>query len=198
MKVTSVRSTTTPRFPSSASPRRRLPSLGAVAASISPRSDTTWVVSSTASSTNPKSLTCRKISPAAVSRNRRARTSHPGRRRHAWLGAAAAFDARRTRVVPHAALAQLPRAERQLDPAAAGAVAAAARARALSASTVVPARVIVVIPQAEEPDQPDHEQPDVEDAEADHEDPPLGGHRFDASAMTERVEALFSFRRPDS
>src|SRR5687768_5063858 len=191
MKVTSVRSTTTPRVPSSAKPSRRLPSLGAVAASISPRSDTTWVVSSTASSTNPKSLTCRKISPAAMSRHRRARSSYASRRRHARLAAPTAFDARSARVVAHAPLAQVPGAQRQLDAAAPGAVAPAARAGALAAAAVVAARIVVVVAQAEEPDQPDHEQADVEDAEANHEDPPLGGHRFDATAMTERVEALF-------
>jgi hypothetical protein len=49
-------------LPSSASPKRRLPNLGAVIASISPRSDTTWVVSSTISSTNPKSITAPKLS----------------------------------------------------------------------------------------------------------------------------------------
>jgi hypothetical protein len=35
---------------------------------------------------------------------------------------------------------------------------------------------VVVVPQTEEPDKPHDQEPDIEDAEADHEDPTLGGH----------------------
>jgi hypothetical protein len=100
-------------------------------------------------------------------------------------------------VVAHAPAAEVPLAERELDAAASRTVAAAAGPWALAAAAVVTAGIVVVVAQPEEPDQPDHEQADVEDAEPNHEDPPLGGHRFDATAMTEWVEAFFSFRRPD-
>ena len=46
---------------------------------------------------------------------------------------------------------------------------------ALSAPEVVPV-VVVVVTQAEEPHQPHDKGPDVEDAEANHEDPPLQAH----------------------
>jgi len=46
---------------------------------------------------------------------------------------------------------------------------------ALSATEVVPV-VVVVVTQAEEPHQPHDKSPDVEDAEANHEDPPLQAH----------------------
>jgi hypothetical protein len=94
-------------------------------------------------------------------------------------------------VVAHAPAAQVPLAERELDAPASRTIAAATGPRALAAAAVVPAGIVVVVAKPEEPDQPDHEQADVEDAEANHEDPPLGGHRFDATAMTEPVEALF-------
>jgi hypothetical protein len=54
---------------------------------------------------------------------------------------------------------------------------ALARARIMTAPT---GPVIVggslVVSQPEEPDQPDHEQSHIEDAEANHEDPTLSGH----------------------
>jgi len=37
--------------------------------------------------------------------------------------------------------------------------------------------VVAVVTQAKEPDEPEHEQADVEDPEADHEDPPFRAHR---------------------
>jgi hypothetical protein len=88
----------------------------------------------------------------------------------------APLDAGPARVIAHTASAEIPGAQGQPDAASSGSVASSARARALAASAVVAARVIVVIAQPEEPDQPDDEEPHVEDAEADHEDPPLGGH----------------------
>jgi hypothetical protein len=69
-----------------------------------------------------------------------------------------------------------PAAERQADAVAAGTTVPGPRARPFAASAVVAPRVIVVVAQAEKPDQPDDQQPDVEHAEPDHEDPPLGGH----------------------
>jgi hypothetical protein len=35
---------------------------------------------------------------------------------------------------------------------------------------------VVVVAQAEEPDEPDDQEPHVQDAETDHEDPALGAH----------------------
>src|SRR5215204_2536649 len=94
------------------------------------------------------------------------------------------------RVVANPALAEVPGAQRQLDSAAAGAVAPRTRPRALAPAAVVAAGVVVVVAEPEEPDQPDDEQPDVEDAEPDHEDPPLGGHRLDATTMARLVEGV--------
>src|SRR5215208_5050939 len=48
--------------------------------------------------------------------------------------------------------------------------------RTATAVVAVIARARVVVTQAEEPDQPEHEQSDVEDSEADHEDPALRAH----------------------
>src|SRR5215208_4876229 len=99
MKVTSVRSTTTARFPSSANPKKRLPSFGAVIASISPGSDTTWVVSSTALSTNPKSITPRKLSAALPERAgywRWAGTGELGRLTRAGAGTSGSWSRRRS------------------------------------------------------------------------------------------------------
>src|SRR5690349_17368145 len=50
------------------------------------------------------------------------------------------------------------------------------RGVARAAAVVVPV-VIVVVAQAEEPHKPHDEGSDVEDSEANHEDPPLQGHR---------------------
>ena len=72
--------------------------------------------------------------------------------------------------------AERPPSEREPDAVAARPVAIRARLRALAAAAVLPGRVLAVVAQPEEPDQPHHEQADVENPEADHEDPPLGGH----------------------
>ena len=45
-----------------------------------------------------------------------------------------------------------------------------------SAAALVGRLVAAVLAHAEEPDQPRNQQTYVEDAEADHEDPPLCGH----------------------
>src|SRR4051794_1719403 len=50
----------------------------------------------------------------------------------------------------------------------------ALRAGATAARTAIVGLVVVVIPQAEEPHQPQDQQAHVENAEAHHEDPPLG------------------------
>ena len=42
--------------------------------------------------------------------------------------------------------------------------------------TAVVVRVGVVVTQTEEPDEPEHEQANVEDPESDHEDPTLRAH----------------------
>src|SRR3954468_11365464 len=64
-------------------------------------------------------------------------------------------------------------------------LAEAAPARALARPWIAPAatravivRRAVVVSQPEEPDKPDHEQPDIEDAETNHEDPTLSGHHL--------------------
>ena len=58
--------------------------------------------------------------------------------------------------------------------AAAGTVTRAGAGAA--ARTVVAGRVVLVVTQAEEPDKPQDQQAHVENAEADHENPPLRGH----------------------
>jgi hypothetical protein len=55
---------------------------------------------------------------------------------------------------------------------------------AATARPVVVASTVVVA-KAEEPHEPHDEQPDIEDAEAHHEDPSLGGHR----PMLQRTKA---------
>ncbi len=45
-----------------------------------------------------------------------------------------------------------------------------------AASAAVVRRVLTVVSEAEEPDEPEHEETKVEDAESDHEDPPLQAH----------------------
>jgi hypothetical protein len=97
-------------------------------------------------------------------------------------------------VVAHAPATQAPWTERQLDAAASRALRASARAWALTAAAVVAARVVVVVAQPEEPDQPDDEQAHVEDAEADHEDPPLGGHGSMLARLRGRLKGFFRER----
>jgi hypothetical protein len=75
-----------------------------------------------------------------------------------------------------AAAAEAPPAEREPHAVAARAVLAGTRTGALAPAAVVSMGVVVVVAQAEEPDQPHDQQSDVEDPEADHEDPPLRGH----------------------
>jgi hypothetical protein len=75
-----------------------------------------------------------------------------------------------------AATARAIAAERQPDSVASRAILAGARIWAFASSAVVAASVVIVVAQAEEPDQPNDQQAHVEDAEADHEDPPLRGH----------------------
>src|SRR5829696_8830827 len=81
------------------------------------------------------------------------------------------------RVIAHSSAAELPGAERQPDPVSAGAVLARPWARALTPAAVIAARIVIVVAQPEEPDQPYDQEAHVEHAEPDHEDPPLGGHR---------------------
>ena len=77
-----------------------------------------------------------------------------------------------------------PAAQRQPDAVAAGAVLARAWIGAFAPAAVVAVRVVPVVAQAEEPDQPHDQQSDVEDPKADHEDPPLRGH---GSMLARRV-----------
>src|SRR5215211_170111 len=206
MNVTSERSITTPLVPSSASPSSRLPSFGAVCASISPRSERTCMLSPTGSSTSPKSIMraqaitrCgARVKPAAgksraVGRHRGARPAHPGRQRPRDGRLVAPSPARVSRraVVAHAPAAQLPPTERQPDPVPARAVAAGARIRPLATAAVIPAGAVVVVAQPEEPDQPDDQEPDVEHPEADHEDPPLRGHATMLARPAGREKAPF-------
>ena len=75
-----------------------------------------------------------------------------------------------------AAAPETPATERTANAVAAGPIVPGLRTGPLAAAAVVTPRIVVVVPQPEEPDQPDDQQADVEDAESDHEDPPLGGH----------------------
>jgi hypothetical protein len=79
-------------------------------------------------------------------------------------------------MVTVAPASETPAAERKADAVAAGTIVPGLRTGSLAAAAVVTARIVIVVTQPEEPDQPDDQQADVEDAESDHEDPPLGGH----------------------
>jgi hypothetical protein len=72
--------------------------------------------------------------------------------------------------------AGVPSTERKPDPVAAGPIALGPRIRIVAPTASVVMGVVVVVAEAEEPDQPHDQQPDVEHPEADHEDPPLRGH----------------------
>ena len=72
--------------------------------------------------------------------------------------------------------AEPPATQRQANAVPTGPVALGSRSGALAPAAIVPAGIVVVVTQPEEPDQPHDQQADVEDPEADHEDPPLGGH----------------------
>jgi hypothetical protein len=54
-------------------------------------------------------------------------------------------------------------------------------------------RVVPVVPQAEEPDKPHDQQSDVEDPEADHEDPPLRGHGSMLARAVTRGKSLAAY-----
>ena len=66
--------------------------------------------------------------------------------------------------------------QEQAEPAAARRIRRMDRRTAAAGVAPVVARIGVVVTQAEEPDEPDHEQAHVEDPEADHEDPALRAH----------------------
>src|SRR3954447_12135429 len=97
-------------------------------------------------------------------------------RRGAVRSLAAGGQRRRPAVAVAVAAARVPGlGVRQRKPQATGA------ARLLGLAPVVVAApevlaVVIVVAQPEEPHQPDDERSDVEDAEADHEDPPLQRH----------------------
>ena len=92
-----------------------------------------------------------------------------------------------------AAVAQVPTSQRQPDPVAAGAVLAGARLGAFASAAVIAVRVVPIVPQAEEPDKPHDQQPDVEDPEADHEDPPLRGHGSMLPRVVSRGKSLAAY-----
>lgn len=77
---------------------------------------------------------------------------------------------------PITAATQVIAAQRQPYAVAPGAVLARAWLGAFAPSAIVATRVVVIVAQAEEPDKPHDQQAHVEDAETDHEDPPLRGH----------------------
>jgi hypothetical protein len=56
-----------------------------------------------------------------------------------------------------------------------------------TAAWAVVLRRLVVVAEAEEPHEPHDQQADVENPEADHEDPTLGGHDAMVPPMGERV-----------
>src|SRR4051812_2550442 len=107
----------------------------------------------------------------------RARAPHAGRERlRQRRGGTTAAYAPGGRLVVAQPSSIAPAAQREAHAVAAGTVPLRARIRALAPTAVVAARIVVVLAQPEEPDQPDDQQADVEDAEADHEDPALSGH----------------------
>ena len=79
-------------------------------------------------------------------------------------------------MVTIAAAAAGPGAERESDAVPAGTVPSRPRAGALAPAAIVPGRVVAVVAQPEEPNEPRNQESDVEHPEADHENPPLGGH----------------------
>jgi hypothetical protein len=121
----------------------------------------------------------------------RARTPDPcGERLRKRRGRSAPAYPVGGRLVVAKASSTTPAAERQTHPVAAGAVAVRARLRTLATATIVAAGIVVVVAEPEEPDQPDDQEPDVEDAEPDHEDPALSGHYRDATATGEPPKGL--------
>src|SRR5690242_18389317 len=77
----------------------------------------------------------------------------------------------------------------QAPAAAAARSATGARILAATARTVV-VGLVVVVAQPEEPHEPHDQQPDIEDAEADHEDPAFGGHTW----IVQRTKPLLKAR----
>src|SRR4051794_40455756 len=77
-------------------------------------------------------------------------------------------------MVPRAPAALLQATERLAEAAATGALARPGIVTAAAGPVVVGRALVVAEP--EEPHEPDHEQADIEDAEANHEDPALSGH----------------------
>jgi hypothetical protein len=88
---------------------------------------------------------------------------------------------------PPAALAHPP----ERDPVAASVRALARRGPGAAAARPVVAGGVVVVTQAEEPHEPHDQQADVENAEADHEDPSLGGHDSMVPLANEKVKGGF-------
>src|SRR5947209_8657976 len=123
-------------------------------------------------------------------RRRRARTPHPrGRRARDRRWAALTGGTYRTRVIAHAP-ASLPHAAER-DPLSTTARVGVRRRIGPAATGAVVARRVVVVAQAEEPDEPHDQQADVEYAEADHEDPSLGGHKPMVPLPKEKVKSDF-------
>jgi hypothetical protein len=86
-------------------------------------------------------------------------------------------------VVTDAAAILAGTAQRVPEAAAAGTAVRARLGAAASAAVGAVVVAVVVTHATEEPHEPDDQQADVEHAEADHEDPSLGGHRRDGTAM---------------
>jgi len=80
------------------------------------------------------------------------------------------------------ALAETP--ERLEQTAAAGGI---VRGATWAAAGTILAAILVIAAEAEEPHEPQDQQADVENAEADDEDPPLGGHALMVRAPVEEV-----------
>src|SRR5688572_14717879 len=100
---------------------------------------------------------------------------HPGRLRPQRL-ATAPSRTRRATVVPHPPIGAQRARQEESEAATAGRVGPVDRRATVVVVAAVITGVRVVLTQAEVPNEPHHEQADVEDPEADHEDPALRAH----------------------
>ncbi len=137
---------------------------------------TDWLVDQ--SELHPRRHGIKLLHARAACRNRHPWLAYAGRERawDRWLSAAPAAGSRGGRVVADAP-AWLQAAVRKPGKSASAAVVSRSAPGALTAATaVLTGRVVPVVSQTEEPDQPDDEQAHVQHAEPHHEDPPFRAH----------------------
>jgi hypothetical protein len=96
-------------------------------------------------------------------------------------------------MVANAAAALSGGAEREPETAATGPV--AGRGLRSAAAGAVVLGLVVVVTETEEPHEPHDQQADVENPEADHEDPTLGGHVAMVPPIGRRVNPPAGGRR---